>query len=254
LSNILQIEQLFGGYLPKKPVLKDVNISLRKGEMVGLIGLNGAGKSTTIKHILGLMIPQQGKITIDGMQLSEQMEKYRSSYAYVPESPELYNELTVREHLELTAMAYGISKEDYISRSERLLNEFRMQEKADHMPSQLSKGMKQKVMIMNAFLVEPPLYIIDEPFLGLDPLAMRSLLETMSNLRKNGASFLISSHILSTIEKYCDRFVILHNGQVIGQGTLAELQAGLDIDPQEHTSLDDMFHQYITQADMRNAL
>lgn len=252
MTNILQIEQLFGGYLPKKPVLKDVNISLHEGEMVGLIGLNGAGKSTTIKHILGLMIPQQGKITIKDMQLSDQMENYRSSYAYVPENPELYSELTVREHLELTAMAYGISKEEFERRSEELLTEFRMQEKADHLPSQLSKGMKQKVMIMNAFLVEPPLYIIDEPFLGLDPLAMRSLLETMSNLKKKGASFLISSHILSTIEKYCDRYVILHFGQVIGQGTLSELKAGLDIDSKTEISLDDMFYQYVTREDKRN--
>lgn len=252
MNHILQIEQLFGGYLPKKPVLKNVNISLGKGEMVGLIGLNGAGKSTTIKHILGLMLPKQGKITINNLQLSDDLQSYRSSYAYVPENPELYNELTVREHLELTAMAYGISKEDYARRSEQLLTEFRMQEKADHFPSQLSKGMKQKVMIMNAFLVEPPLYIIDEPFLGLDPLAMRSLLETMSNFKQNGASFLISSHILATIEKYCDRFVILHYGQVIAQGTLNELKIGLGIEPQSETSLDDLFYMYVTREDKRD--
>lgn len=245
--DMLKIRELYGGYLPRKPILKDINFSVKKGEMVGLIGLNGAGKSTTIKHILGLMQPQQGEIRIQGKQLKDDITAYRSSYAYVPESPELYQELTVREHLELTALAYGISQKDYIRRSEQLLTEFRMQEKADQFPVQLSKGMKQKVMIMNAFLIEPLLYIIDEPFLGLDPLAMRSLLDTMAKLKENGASFLISSHILATIEKYCDRFVLLHHGQIIAQGTLHELREGLGVQDSAALSLDDLFYTYVTR-------
>lgn len=249
MMDMLQIQGLYGGYLPKKPVLKDINFTVKKGEMMGLIGLNGAGKSTTIKHILGLMQPQQGEIRIQGMQLKDDISNYRASYAYVPESPELYQELTVREHLELTALAYGISQQEYIRRSEQLLTEFRMQEKADHFPVQLSKGMKQKVMIMNAFLIEPLLYIIDEPFLGLDPLAMRSLLETMANLKENGASFLISSHILATIEKYCDRFVLLHHGQIIAQGTLRELREGLGLQGNAAVSLDDVFYEYVIRQD-----
>jgi ABC-2 type transport system ATP-binding protein len=239
---ILQVETLYGGYIPGKPVLHDITFQVYPGEMIGLIGLNGAGKSTTIKHILGLLKQQKGIIHIGGITLKDQPLLYRSAYAYVPESPELYEELTIREHLELTAMAYGLSKEVYKTRSEALLEEFRMKDKVNSFSSHLSKGMKQKVMIMNAFLIEPSLYIIDEPFLGLDPLAIRSLLELMVRMKKRGASFLISSHILSTIEKYCDRYLVLHRGHMAAQGDLNEIrmQTGLP-----GASLDDVFYSLV---------
>ncbi|MDF2926277.1 MAG: transporter ATP-binding protein [Paenibacillaceae bacterium] len=223
MEPILKVDGLFGGYFPHKPVLKDVSFSVAPGEMVGMIGLNGAGKSTTIKHILGLLQPQKGQIRIRGKSLMEEPEQYRSSFAYVPETPELYEELTIREHLELTARAYGLSRDSWSKRSEMLLSTFNMKEKVNSFSGHLSKGMKQKVMIMNAFLTEPPLYIIDEPFLGLDPLGIRSLLELMVELKRQGASFLISSHILSTIERYCDRFVVLHQGQIIAHGELQQI-------------------------------
>lgn len=242
---ILQIDSLFGGYLPGKPVLHNLSFAIRQGEMLGLIGLNGAGKSTTIKNILGLLRPQKGSIQVNGLTLAEEPIPYRAAYAYVPESPELYEELTIKEHLELTAMAYGLSKDEYLSRSASLLEEFQMKDKLNSFASQLSKGMKQKVMIMNAFLIEPALYIIDEPFLGLDPLAIRSLLELMVTMKRKGASFLISSHILSTIEKYCDNFVVLHKGHMVAQGGLGELriQTGL-----QQASLDDIFYHLVQDA------
>ncbi|MBP1996189.1 ABC transporter ATP-binding protein [Paenibacillus eucommiae] len=239
---ILQVDTLYGGYIPRKPVLHDITFALRPGEMIGLIGLNGAGKSTTIKHILGLLHPQKGTIRINGLTLKESPLPYRAAYAYVPESPELYEELTIKEHLELTALAYGLSKDVYTARSDALLAEFQMKDKLNSFSSHLSKGMKQKVMIMNAFLIEPSLYIIDEPFLGLDPLAIRSLLELMVRMKRKGASFLISSHILSTIEKYCDRYVVLHRGHIAAQGDLDEirLQTGLP-----GASLDDLFYSLV---------
>jgi ABC-2 type transport system ATP-binding protein len=212
--------------------------------MLGLIGLNGAGKSTTIKHILGLMQPQRGRILINGKTLQEQPLAYRSAFAYVPETPELYEELTVSEHLELTAMAYGIPHEEYKRRSARLLEQFRMAGKESSFSSHLSKGMKQKVMIMNALLVEPPLYIIDEPFLGLDPLAIRSLLDLMGQLKRQGASFLISSHILSTIEKYCDCYVVLHQGRIRAAGTIEQLGSAAGM---PGASLDDIFCELVKE-------
>ncbi|MFC5452662.1 ABC transporter ATP-binding protein [Paenibacillus aestuarii] len=242
---ILQIDSLFGGYLPGKPVLHDLSFAIQRGEMLGLIGLNGAGKSTTIKNILGLLQPQKGSIRVNGLTLAEEPIPYRAAYAYVPESPELYEELTIKEHLELTARAYGLSNDEYLARSASLLEEFQMKDKLNSFASHLSKGMKQKVMIMNAFLIEPALYIIDEPFLGLDPLAIRSLLELMVSMKQKGASFLISSHILSTIEKYCDNFVVLHKGHMVAQGDLGELrqQTGL-----QQASLDDIFYHLVQDA------
>jgi ABC-2 type transport system ATP-binding protein len=238
LEAILQLENLFGGYFIHKPFLQNISFSVHKGEMVGLIGLNGAGKSTTIKNILGLLKPQQGHIRILGAELEENPQIYHSSFAYVPESPELYEELTIREHLELTAQAYGIEKSEFEGRLQRLAKLFQMETKMNSFPAHLSKGMKQKVMIMNAFLIEPPLYIIDEPFLGLDPLGIRALLELMVQVKKTGASFLISSHILSTIEKYCERFIVLHQGQMIAYGTLDEIRTIAQL---PNASLDDVF-------------
>lgn len=220
---VLQVEELSGGYSLGRPVLHDISFEVKPGEMVGLIGLNGAGKSTTMKHILGLMAPHRGEILISGNTRSEAPEAYQSQLAFVPESPLLYEELTVREHLEFAARAYGVEPGAYRERADRLLKLFHMEEKADSLSAHLSKGMKQKVMIMCAFVARPPLYIIDEPFLGLDPLGIRSLLDFMLEMKQGGASILLSSHILSTIENYCDRFIVLHRGKVLAQGTLAEV-------------------------------
>ncbi|MCG6527812.1 ABC transporter ATP-binding protein, partial [Vibrio parahaemolyticus] len=142
------------------------------GELVGLIGLNGAGKSTTIKEIIGLLQPHTGKITINGLSLKEDPQAYRKQIGYIPETPSLYEELTLKEHIEVTAMAYDIPKDVALQRAERLLKTFRLENKLDWFPANFSKGMKQKVMVLCAFLIEPSLYIIDEPFLGLDPLAI----------------------------------------------------------------------------------
>ncbi|GIP41371.1 ABC transporter ATP-binding protein [Paenibacillus sp. J31TS4] len=242
MEKMLHLEGVSGGYRVGKPVLKSLTFEVNKGEMVGLIGLNGAGKSTTIKHILGLLKAQEGTIRVDGLTLAEDPARYRAACTYVPESPELYDELTIREHLELTGRAYGLERDAFESRAESLLETFRMKEKEGAFPAHLSKGMRQKVMIMNAFLVEPPLYIIDEPFLGLDPLGIRSLLELMASFKEKGASFLISSHILSTIEAYCDRFVVLHHGEQIAGGTLEELQSQADL---PGARLDDVFFRLV---------
>ncbi|WP_018752242.1 ABC transporter ATP-binding protein [Paenibacillus sanguinis] len=222
-SPVLRVDELSGGYSVGRPVLHDVTFQVQRGEMVGLIGLNGAGKSTTMKHILGLMTPHRGDIQISGQTRKNQPEQYQSSLAFVPESPLLYEELTVREHLEFAARAYNVEPKAYRERSERLLKLFHMEEKVDSLSMHLSKGMKQKVMIMCAFVARPPLYVIDEPFLGLDPLGIRSLLDFMQEMKQNGSSILLSSHILSTIEHYCDQFIVLHRGKVLAQGTLAEL-------------------------------
>ncbi|MEO3947926.1 ABC transporter ATP-binding protein [Gorillibacterium sp. CAU 1737] len=243
MQSILSVDGLFGGYLYRKPVIRNLSFTVEKGEMVGLVGLNGAGKSTTIKHILGLMVPEQGEIRVNGVTLSEDAGLYRSSLAFVPESPELYEELTIREHLDLTARVYGIDRQAFEERAERLMALFRMKEKAGSFSRHLSKGMRQKVMLMNAFLIEAPLYVIDEPFLGLDPLGIRSLLELMASFKEKGCSFLISSHILATIEKYCDRYVVLERGEMAAGGTLDDIcrQAGLPTG----ASLDDAFFRLV---------
>ncbi len=237
MRELLQVQSLTGGYT-KRPVLQNVSFSVRPGELVGLIGLNGAGKSTTIKHIIGLMEPKQGTVTINGKLFRENPEAYRASFTFIPETPVLYEELTLEEHLKLTAMAYGVEQHIYEERAAQLLKEFRMGNRLKWFPSHFSKGMKQKVMIMCAFLVQPSLYIVDEPFVGLDPLGIQSLLQLMENMKHNGAGILMSTHILATAERYCDSFVILHHGQVRASGTLQELRRQFSM---PNATLDDIY-------------
>lgn len=223
MEPLLHINELSGGYTQKN-VLKNISFDLFPNEIVGLIGLNGAGKSTTIKHIIGLMHPKSGQVEIKGESFQNSPDTYRSHLAFIPETPVLYDELTLEEHLKLTAMAYDIPEEDYKRRIGPLLKEFRLENKLRWFPVHFSKGMKQKVMIMSAFLIEPSLYIVDEPFVGLDPLGIQSFLEWIERMRDNGAGILMSTHILATAERYCDRVIILHNGQIRAQGTIEELQ------------------------------
>lgn len=159
----LKVTGLTGGY-SSQPVLHDINFEVKSGEIVGLIGLNGAGKSTTIKHIIGLMKAMKGTITIDDQDLATAMNDYRQSFTYIPEMPVLYEALTLREHIELTGMAYGMTKETAMANAQPLLEMFRLEKRLDWLPIHFSKGMKQKVMIVCAFLVETSLYVIDEPF------------------------------------------------------------------------------------------
>lgn len=233
----LTIQHVTGGY-GHLPVLKDINFEVHNGEMIGLIGLNGAGKSTTIKNIIGLLTPQKGTIAVDDLTLQQDPENYRKKIGYIPETPSLYEELTLREHIEVTAMAYGIPKDEAMKRAESLLKTFRLENRLDWFPVNFSKGMKQKVMVLCAFLIQPSLYIIDEPFLGLDPLAINALLELIVTMKEQGAAILMSTHILATAEKYCDRFIVLHEGEVRAQGTLQELQAEFNL---PGSSLDEIY-------------
>ncbi|WP_423788620.1 ABC transporter ATP-binding protein [Lactococcus petauri] len=233
----LKINNVTGGYFGN-PVLEDVSFEIANGELVGLIGLNGAGKSTTIQEIMGLLTPYSGQIELDGITLQEDLEGYRKKIGFIPETPSLYEELTLREHIKLTALAYGVPVEEAMPRAEELLKTFRLEDKLDWFPVNFSKGMKQKVMIICAFLTDPSLYIIDEPFLGLDPLAIQDLITLMLSMRDAGASILMSTHILSTAEKFCDKFVILHEGKVLIAGTMEDLRAKFG---KEDASLDEIY-------------
>ncbi|MGX7777320.1 ABC transporter ATP-binding protein [Streptococcus pluranimalium] len=218
---MLKIDHLVGGYV-NIPVLKDISFEVSSGEVVGLIGLNGAGKSTTISEIIGLLQPYQGSVTLDGLQLLENPESYRRKIGYIPETPILYEELTLQEHLDTVALAYGLGEQQELR--QRLLQLFRLEDKLDWYPINFSKGMKQKVMIIAALMIEPSLLIVDEPFLGLDPLAIRDLTTIIAEEKAKGTAVLMSTHVLDSAEKMCDRFVILHHGEILAKGSLEELR------------------------------
>jgi len=233
---MLEINKLTGGYV-NIPVLKEVSFSVPDGQLIGLIGLNGAGKSTTINEIIGLLHPYAGEVRIDG-SLPEAPTDYRKKIGYIPETPSLYEELTLREHIETVAMAYDLDMDQVMVRVQPLLERFRLAEKLDWFPTQFSKGMKQKVMIICAYAVDPSLYIVDEPFLGLDPVAIADLIQLLADEKAKGKSILMSTHVLDSAEKMCDGFVILHKGQIRAKGTLDELRSTFG---DEKASLNDIY-------------
>ena len=244
MTQVLKIENLSGGYNRKK-IIENINIEISKGSITALIGLNGAGKSTTIKHILGLLRPMDGEIKVNGITIRENNEKYRKSISYIPESPVLYDELTLEEHINLTAMEYCLNMKEAWEKADVLLKLFKLSDKKKFFPVHFSKGMKQKVMIICSFLVEPNLYIIDEPFLGLDPIAINDLINLMCEKRDNGASILMSTHILATAEKYCDNFIIIHEGKILASGELSDLRKEFNM---ADASLDEIYLALTTRG------
>lgn len=214
-------------------IIEDIHFSLSSGELIGLIGPNGAGKSTTIKSILGLMKNMEG--TIEFLR--------DSRYSYLPERPIFYDELTLWEHMDFIAAVEGLNQTRYQQQAELLLEQYKLAEVAHTLPATYSKGMQQKAMLILALITNPEIYIIDEPFIGLDPMAMKLFLTSIEEERSKGAGILMSTHVLDTAEKVCDRFLLVNKGRLAAYGTLEEIRGICKL---PNGSLFDCFH-YIAE-------
>ncbi|AOZ92359.1 ABC transporter ATP-binding protein [Paenibacillus crassostreae] len=212
---VLEVNIEQAGYAEGDPRISDISFQVRNSELLGIIGPNGAGKSTTIKTILGLLKHVKAEVSIGGGS---------GTYAYIPEQPVFYEDLTLWEHLDLAGAAYEIDYDTFVIHAEKLLTRFGMTESRDLLPAGFSKGMKQKMMLMIGFLARPDIYIIDEPFVGLDPHATKDFLDLLEEERHRGAGVLMSTHVLDTAEKICDSFIMIGNGKVVAQGTLDEIR------------------------------
>ena len=241
----LQLNNVTAGYT-KVPVITDITFDVNPGEICGLIGLNGAGKSTTIKTIIGQLTPFSGRVEVEKLSILENQRGYRQSIAVIPESPVLYEELTFREHIEFVARSYNQMNEETMAHAMELVEAFRLTKQLDWFPAYFSKGMKQKVLIVCALMLDVPVYVVDEPFLGLDPLGIRTLLQVLKEKKEKGAAILMSTHVLDTAEKYFDRFIVLHEGKVIAQGDIEGLRATSNI---EETSLEEIYFALTTGDD-----
>ena len=241
----LQLNNVTAGYT-KVPVITDITFDVNPGEICGLIGLNGAGKSTTIKTIIGQLTPFSGRVEVEKLNILENQRGYRQSIAVIPESPVLYEELTFREHIEFVARSYNQMNEETMAHAMELVEAFRLTKQLDWFPAYFSKGMKQKVLIVCALMLDVPVYVVDEPFLGLDPLGIRTLLQVLKEKKEKGAAILMSTHVLDTAEKYCDRFIVLHEGKVIAQGDIEGLRTTSNI---EETSLEEIYFALTTGDD-----
>lgn len=223
----LEVKALSGGY-GQQNVLKNVSFEIQPGEVMALIGLNGSGKSTTINHLIGVLAPTTGTISLNGQTLGESPVAYKQQIAYIPEQPVIYPELTVQQHIQLMIDAYGLDNEPAWQRTNELLTMFRLDKKEQWYPTHFSKGMRQKLMIVMAFTLQANLYIIDEPFLGLDVVAVDHLLGLMAESKAKGAMILVTTHMVEKLTGLADSFVYLEQGMVTSTGALSEY-----VDPRE---------------------
>ncbi len=216
---VLQISGLIKRY-GKKTAVDGVSFEVLGGEIVGLLGPNGAGKSTTFLCAAGLLRPDSGTFTWDGIELGATRGQ---TVALIPETPDVYPMLTVWEHMVFVAKSCRLH-EGWEGRAQALLDRFSMTQQRETLGSALSKGMRQKTLVAATVLAATPVVLFDEPMIGLDPLGQRELREIILDLRMHGIAIVISTHMLEQAQAICDRVVILKEGRNIASGTFDELQ------------------------------
>ena len=207
--------------------VSDLSFEVRGGEIVGLIGPNGAGKTTTLRALAGILRPTSGRVAIDGHDLIADPLEAKRRLAFMPDEPHLFEYLTVNEHLRLVARLYGVA--DFERRAAALIEELELQGKERSLPGELSRGMRQKVVIACGLVREATTLLFDEPLTGLDPLGIRRMRETIVARGRGGAAILLSSHLLHLVEEICTRVIIMDRGRKIADGTFDELRSRVDL-------------------------
>jgi ABC-2 type transport system ATP-binding protein len=203
--------------------VNDLSFDVQPGEILGLIGPNGAGKTSTLRCIVGIQAPSLGTISIGGHDIVRDPIEAKRRLAFMADEPQLFEYLTVNEHLRLTARLYQVK--DVESRAKALLDELQLTGKENAVPGELSRGMKQKVAIACGLLHGPAALLFDEPLTGLDPLGIRHMKQTIVARGRAGAAVIVSSHLLHLVEEICTRILIIDRGVKLADGTLAELRA-----------------------------
>lgn len=221
---MIKIEGLCKKY-GDKVALNNLNVQINDGEIFGLIGHNGAGKSTTIKTLVSVINSDSGKIFIDNKSLSENRNEIKKCIGYVSDTPDLFLKLPVKSYWDFISKVFEINDEDKESRIEELKKVFSIDEKFDCTIEELSHGMRQKVFIVGALFSNPKIWILDEPMTGLDPQSSFNLKKLMREHTRKGNIVLFSTHVLEVAEALCDRICILKEGKVLFVGTLEELKS-----------------------------
>jgi ABC-2 type transport system ATP-binding protein len=205
----------------------DLSFEVGPGEIVGLIGPNGAGKTTTLRSLAGILRPTSGRLSIDGHDLIVDPLEAKRRLAFMPDEPHLFEYLTVDEHLRLVARLYGVA--DFERRAAALIDELELKGKERSLPGELSRGMRQKVVIACGLVRDATTLLFDEPLTGLDPLGIRRMRETIVARGRAGAAILLSSHLLHLVEEICTRVIIMDRGNKIADGTFDELRSRADL-------------------------
>jgi len=219
---MLKIENLTKKYDNYKAV-NDLSLHIKKGEIYGFIGHNGAGKTTTLKCITGILPFDEGKVFIQGKSIFDKPMECKAMFAYIPDNPDLYEYLSGIQYLNFVADIYKVSQKDREERIKKYATTFELIDDLAQPISAYSHGMKQKLAIIAAFIHEPKLIIMDEPFVGLDPKATHLLKEMMKEFCRQGGAIFFSTHILEVAEKLCDRVAIIKQGKLVVCGSMEEI-------------------------------
>ena len=218
--------------------VRDLSFAVGAGEVLGLVGPNGAGKTTTLRCLAGIIPATAGTLRIAGHEIATDAVAAKRALAFFPDEPRLFDYLTVRQHLNFVARIYGIR--DHEALAQPLLEEFEIADKADQLPGELSRGMKQKLAIACGLLHAPRVLFFDEPLTGLDPLGIRRMKNSIVKRARDGATIVLSSHLLHLLEEVCTHVLILKKGEKIADGTLADVAARFG-NGEAKVSLEDVF-------------
>jgi len=228
------LTKLYGDF----PAVTDLSFSVRPGEVIGLVGPNGAGKTTTLRCLAGIIPMTRGSVRICGRDMAGEPIEAKRRLAFFSDEPRLFDYLTVNQHLNFTARIYGVA--DYREIGRNLLEELEIADKADKLPGELSRGMKQKLAIACGLLHSPEVIFFDEPLTGLDPIGIRRMKDSILKRSQAGAAILISSHLLHLLEEVCSHVLILKNGRKIIDGSLGEVRQRFS-EQSGDTSLEEVF-------------
>ncbi len=227
---MLKIYHLTKTYPGGKVGVDDLSLEVKKGEIYGFIGHNGAGKTTTIKAIVGLHDFEQGSISIDGIAIKDDPLSAKSVTAYIPDNPELYDNLSGLQFLNFVADVFRVPKSVRKERIEKYATELEILGALNNQIASYSHGMKQKLALIAAFLHEPKLLVMDEPFVGLDPKAAFTVKKMMREFCDNGSAIFFSTHVLEVAEKLCDKIAIIKDGRLIASGTMEEVKGDASLE------------------------
>lgn len=222
-NNMLQIKNLTKRYGDKLAV-DNLSLHIMPGEIYGFIGHNGAGKTTTIKACTGILNFEEGDILIDGVSIKEKPLKCKKQMAYIPDNPDMYDFMTGIGYLNFIADIFGVPEEVRDELIDKYADAFEIKDNLGQLVSEYSHGMKQKLAIISAWIHEPKLVIMDEPFVGLDPKASHILKQMMRKMCDDGGAIFFSTHVLEVAEKLCDKVAIIKGGRLIKAGIMEQVK------------------------------
>ena len=220
---MVEIKGLCKSY-DNKRVVDNLDLTINDGEIYGFIGHNGAGKTTTIKCLIGILSFEKGEILIDGLSIRDKPIECKRKIAYIPDNPDFYNYMSGIDYLNFIGDVFNVANEERAKRIDKYAGIFELTDSLANPISSYSHGMRQKLAIIAAWLHEPDLIVMDEPFVGLDPKASHDLKLMMREFCDNGGSIFFSTHVLEVAEKLCDKVAIIKQGQLIKSGTMEEVK------------------------------